>query len=426
MKKILIISYFSPPCNLTAANRVGSWMQHLPEHNIHPILITRNWTGEELTEESRLADSGNEIRIEKQKNSSTYYMPYRASLRDRFYIKGKHHKVFALLSKVLTLYQLVFQNFCLYSIPYSNVYHQARALLKADSSINRVVISGNLFEQFYFGYLLKNEFPYISWIADYRDEWTSHHLYGSFNAKGSLIKYLERASELKWVASASAIQTVCPYFAKRLAALHKRKVQIVPNGYDERFAEFLESKREMSESRAPLSLLFGGTLYQNQKVDLFFRVLANFRAEQVQVDFVGAKLDVHEENTRKLIQLEILKVHNWMEKSEAITMMKATDVFLMFPFEGMKGWPSSKLYDYLPFQKPILLFPSDDDIIEEILKDTGLGLIPNDETELKAAIDVLIQKKRKGTPFLASLNRNNIQKYSRINSIDSLIKVLNL
>ncbi|MFM7666825.1 MAG: glycosyl transferase family 1, partial [Bacteroidota bacterium] len=60
MKKVLIISYFFPPCNLTASNRIAGWKKHLPEFGIYPIIVTRNWTGSELTAEERLMDSGSE------------------------------------------------------------------------------------------------------------------------------------------------------------------------------------------------------------------------------------------------------------------------------------------------------------------------------------------------------------------------------
>ena len=109
-----------------------------------------------------------------------------------------------------------------------------------------------------------------------------------------------------------------------------------------------------------------------------------------------------------------------------IERMKLADVFLMFPFEGMKGWPSSKLYDYLPYKKPIILCPSDGDIIEEILLDTGLGLIARNNAELKLLLASLIRKKEEKLPLIVDIRTQEILKYSRVNTIPSLVEALNI
>jgi len=43
MKKILVISYFYPPCNLTASQRTESWAKYLHNSGFYPIIITRKW-----------------------------------------------------------------------------------------------------------------------------------------------------------------------------------------------------------------------------------------------------------------------------------------------------------------------------------------------------------------------------------------------
>ncbi|MCB9257619.1 MAG: hypothetical protein H6579_10845 [Chitinophagales bacterium] len=425
MQKVLIISYFFPPCNLTAANRIGSWQQYLPSQGFYPIILTRNWTGKELTEEDRLLSSGNTLRLVQNENSEIHYLPYKSSLRDRFFIKGKSNKLFAILSKVLTLYHLIFQNFSVKAIPYYNIYFHAKDLLKKDESVTKVIISGNLFEQFYFGYLLKKAFPRIEWIADYRDEWTSHHLYNSFTSKNEVIKKLERSSELKWVKSAKHVQTVCPYFAKRLETLHQRRVHVVPNGFGENFEKYLSQDPKSPKVNGPLKLLFSGTLYENQILDVFLNSIKSFDAKELQVSFIGSKFSLKQEQVLKELPLGLVQREAWLDKNEVLKRMEETDIFLMFPFQGMKGWPSSKLYDYLPFQKPILLCPSDKDIIEDILLDTGLGIVKNGERELQECLKDLIAKKEKEQAFLSLISKDKIEKYSRRNSINALIRVLN-
>ncbi|MEZ4978878.1 MAG: hypothetical protein R2772_06240 [Chitinophagales bacterium] len=388
-------------------------------------MLTRNWTGKELTEEDRLQSSGQTLRVVQKENSEIHYLPYRSSLRDRFFIKGKSNKFFAILSKILTVYHLIFQNFSLTAIPYNNIYFHAKSLLEKDQNLSKVIISGNLFEQFYFGYWLKKKFPRIEWIADYRDEWTSHHLYKNFNSKNEFLKKIERNSELKWVKSAAQVQTVCPYFANRLEKLHNREVHLVPNGFGENFEKYLNQAPKSTSLSGPLKLLFSGTLYENQSLELFLKAIKSFSSNELQISFVGSKFSSKQEKLLEDLPSGLVTREAWIQKSEVFKRMEETDIFLMFPFQGMKGWPSSKLYDYLPFQKPILLCPSDEDIIEEILKDCSLGLIVNHEEDLVDLLKDLIRKKNEYHPFLLDISRDKIEKYSRRNSINALIRVLN-
>jgi hypothetical protein len=46
MEKILIISYFFKPCNMTAANRTTYWSENFYRYNLYPIVITRKWEKE--------------------------------------------------------------------------------------------------------------------------------------------------------------------------------------------------------------------------------------------------------------------------------------------------------------------------------------------------------------------------------------------
>ena len=426
MQKVLIISYFAPPCNLTSANRIENWCENLFDYGFQPTLVTRNWTGIEMSEESRLESSGHFNKIVKNDRYTIHYMPYNESLRDKAYRKGKSNLFFAWISKALTLLHLFFQNFTLKAIPYRNLYFEARDLLRRDSSIRKVIISGNLFEQFYFGYLLKKEFPHISWIADFRDEWTTHYLYKMNSPKPGFIKWLEKNSEKKWIKTASKVTTVCPYFAERLKDFHRREVSIVPNGFGKDFGKLLKINAVSTNQDLPLKIIFGGSLYSNQNVDLFFETLSEFSSSELQVEFIGSKLDEGNILINELKRNGLLKSQGWIDKSEMIERMKLADVFLMFPFEGMKGWPSSKLYDYLPYKKPILLCPSDGDIIEEILLDTGLGLIARNNADLKLLLASLIGKKEEKLPLIVDIRTQEILKYSRVNTIPSLVDALNI
>src|SRR5687768_6104456 len=47
MTTILIVSYFFPPCNIVAAQRIKSFADNFKKFGLYPVIVTRHWTGEE-------------------------------------------------------------------------------------------------------------------------------------------------------------------------------------------------------------------------------------------------------------------------------------------------------------------------------------------------------------------------------------------
>ena len=77
----------------------------------------------------------------------------------------------------------------------------------------------------------------------------------------------------------------------------------------------------------------------------------------------------------------------------------------------MKGWPSSKLYHYLAYKRPILFYPNDHDIMEKVLLDTETGIIPKDDSDLLSTLEAQYLFWKKGE--LAAVEPNNISSYTQ-------------
>ena len=370
MKKVLIISYFFPPCNLTASNRIAGWEKHLPEFGIYPIIVTRNWTGSELTSEQRLTDSGSELRIEKKDHSEIHYLPYRASLRDRFFQKSGNNSVYRLLSKFLTFVGVFLQPLCMRAIPYHNLYFHAKSILKANSDVSTVLISGNPFEQFYFGYKLKKAFPRISWIADYRDDWTTSEVvkvpFRSFH------RYFEK----KWLSTASCFTTISPYYQSKISKLVNISGHTIYNGFD----QLIENSHKTSADS--LVITYNGTLYETQKIEIFIEGLKLFidanPYKKITLNMPGILFDQRQAN-RVLKNMEGYESHFFMtdriSKEEVIEIQKKSDLLLMVSHANIRGVTSSKIFEYISLQKPFIVCPNDHDVLEEIAIQSGLGKV---------------------------------------------------
>lgn len=424
MNKVLIISYFAPPCQLTSSNRIGSWLEYLPAYNYKPVLVTRIWTGEEMTDQERLESTGKDIERIVEDDHEIYRLPYRQIFRDFLFSKKQESIFFALSSKLFTFFNLVFRNFFSQIIPFFNLYEFSRQYLLDHPAVDLVLISGNPYEQYFFGYLLKKEFPRIRWVADYRDEWNTSLVYRNSRLNIPLLSILEKRSELKWMSNAAAIQTVCPFFTKGLGSLHQRQIEVVPNGFDSTFERFLKVNPQVKDGGV-LHLVFSGTLFHNQAIDILLEALDQFDQGEICVEFVGSKINHKDHRISLLSQKRVLKLTSWIPKSDMIELMRLCDGFLMFPFKAMKGMPSSKLYDYLPFRKPIFLIPSDEDIIEEILTETQLGIVCNSLDSLVETLQECINLKREGKALIPLADVADIIPYSRKEAVKIQVEIFN-
>lgn len=370
MQNVLIISYYFPPCNLTAAQRIGSWEKYLPENGFYPIVVTRNWTGEELNEVQRLKKSGTDIRHIQKDNSEIFYMPYRASFRDRCFEKGQANRFYRNLSKVLTAVYLIGQNFSIRFIPFNNLYFQARKILKNNPEIKHLIISGNPFEQFYFGYLLKKEFPQIKWIADYRDDWTTSEVvkvpFRSFH------RYFEK----KWIGTASCITTVSPYYKEKISYLLKIPGHIIYNGFN----QLIENAHVGTPDSFVIT--YNGTLYETQNIEIFLeglKLLIDLNPYKIiKLNMPGILFDQKQAN-RVLKNMKgyesNLVMTDRISKEEVIEIQKKSDLLLMISHSNIKGVTSSKIFEYISLQKPFIVCPNDHDVLEEIANKSGLGSV---------------------------------------------------
>ena len=425
MKEILIISYFYPPCTLTAAQRPAGWVKYLPQLGYKPIVITRNWAVKLSKPEDQLRDAGDQLFIEKAETHEVHYLPYRSTLRDRLF---NSKKIFLKkCSKLFTFINSIGENFSNQFIPFGDFYEYAENLIQK-KTFTTIIITGNPFIQFRFGYLLSNKF-HIPWIADYRDDWTTSEIIQPKGKFESFIHRLQQNSEQKWVGTASMITSVSPVYTDRISQFVKVPGETILNGFDE-----LLPKIELEDSNS-FVIVYNGTLYDTQDLEGFVRVIIRcielFRNKiNIQIHFPGVCYDPKQESRLKsLIQgyESFFLLTPRIPKEDVIKLQQQADLLLMLTHREKKGIPSSKLYEYLALQKPIICFPSDKDIVEKTLSDISLGNILNNEKELNERIKMFIVSKINNLNFNKSseIDISILKSYSLKNQILKLSLILN-
>jgi glycosyltransferase involved in cell wall biosynthesis len=321
----------------------------------------------------------------------TFFSLNYASLRDKLFRKAGNNSVYRQLSKFLTLVGVFLQPLCIRAIPYNNLYFHAKRLLKENSDISTVLISGNPFEQFYFGYKLKKAFPRISWIADYRDDWTTSEVvkvpFRSFH------RYFEK----KWVGTASCFTTISPHYQSKISAFVGIPGHVIYNG----FSEIIELKEKSNLDEFVIT--YNGTLYEKQEIEIFlegFKMFIDTKPKlTVKLKFPGILIDKTQAN-RVAKYLKGYEKHYEMTdrlpKEQIIEIQQNSDLLLMVSHKNIKGVTSSKIFEYLSLQKQFIVCPNDHDVLEEIAINSGLGKVMDSPDEVveylnKAMINEITQ-----------------------------------
>ncbi len=427
MKKVLVIAYFYPPCNLTASQRPASWTKYLHEFGYYPIVLTRNWEQPINKPADISKPSGEKEVTEENENSKVIYLPYKGTLKDKLYTKYGDSK-FRLVRRALSFFELVFQNFFFSVIPFSNIYCKAEEIIASNKSIDKIVITANPFVSFFIGYKLKKKFPYLKWIADYRDDWSTTELGGERNFLQQIIFKLESASERKWVSTASLVTTISDYYLSKISSFVNRDGKVLLNGFSEE--DF--NKVIPLEKQDELVITYNGTLYSTQAIEIFLegfkKVVEQYGTKlKFKLNFPGLAFDkTQAERVRSAMKgyEYLLNITERIPREKVFELQNESHAFLMVSHTGIKGIPSSKLYEYLCFRKPIIVCPNDKDIIRDTVNDAELGIVCDSTQEVFEKLSALVDNYIANGKIPVSGNAEKIMNYSRRNQTKVLAEIL--
>lgn len=428
MKKILILSYFFPPCNLTASQRSLGWARYLNRFGYYPIVVTRNWDRPIAAPEDMHHNSGEALIHQQHEGYEVWYVPFKGNLRDKVYARYGQSR-FRILRKLLSFFELIAHHFTTSVIPFRHLHYFADRYLQQNKDIKSLIVTGNPFEIFRFGYLLHKKHG-IPWIADYRDDWNTSEVNASRGWADSLLRFLERRSERKYIASAWCITTVSPFYAKKIGAFVNKPGKVILNGFVE--SDFLPFRNQPYAEH--FTIVYNGMLYPSQKIEVFLnafkKLLAKYPSERsrLRLLFPGI-LFMKEAAAHVLEQMkgyeDILLATDRIERTEVLKLQASAHLLLMVAHSGKKGIPSSKIYEYLALGKPVLVCPGDEDILDETFKPYSIGFIASNENEAFNILERLFLQYLHNEYDSLKPDWNYTAKFSREIQAGNLAKLLN-
>ena len=423
MKKILIISYFFPPCNLTASQRVSSWARYLSKSGYYPIVITRKWEKHVQSFKDCHYPTSNGVHIEKKDNYEVHYTPYKPNLRDRLHTTNR----FNVLKRFLSLIEIIFQNFSFSACPFSNIYNHANGLIQEQQEISTIIVSGNPFIQFRFGYQLNKKYN-IPWVADYRDAWTTSTINNiEGNKIDSIINKYHRFFEKKWVKTAALITSSSAPIGNSVSKITNVPSSPIFNGFEP--SDFQDHEL-IKKNKDLFQVAYIGTLYSGQDISIFIEAYKKFidkTKASTKIMFPGLDLDEIQKNRIEKLMMgyeSFYETSSRIPKSEILKIEKSSHLLLHVAWKKHEGIIASKIYEYIGSGTKAIIVPGDNGSIDDIVKQSNSGVVFYD---LQTTFDFLCEeydKFKQNKIDIPSLSRSS-QQFTRENQALELAKLIN-
>jgi hypothetical protein len=226
----------------------------------------------------------------------------------------------------------------------------------------------------------------VPWVAEFRDLWCQHY----YLRKLQPFHLFEKALERRVVKGSKLLITVSEPAAKELRTLHSKEVVTIPNGFDE------EDYLDYVPLTAKFTITYTGNVYPGkQDASPFFEAISELKKEgkvlpnNVEVRFFGGGTLTSLLPSIKHYHLEqIVKICGLVPFKESIRKQKESTVLLLLGWNNPRerGFYSGKVFEYLGARRPILAIGLKGDVVDELLKETGAGVVISEVNEIKALL----------------------------------------
>ena len=415
-KRVLIITYYWPPSGGAGVQRWLKFSKYLPEFDIEPIVLTVDPQHASYLQidKSLEKDISPELKIVKTKSFEPLNI-----LSGLFGKKNVPYGGFTNVNKksaFQTILRFIRGNFF---IPDARVgwnkyaYKKAKEII-SEYNIDTVITTSPPHSTQLIGLKLKKHLN-INWIADFRDPWIDIYYYKDL-LHTNLAKRLDRKKEKKVIKDADVVISNCEsnraILKSKIVDQKENKFYVITNGFDEEDFEF------ENQNSKEFIITYSGTISENYKPDIFFKVLSEVKAKFPEIEFrlrmVGSVSQEIEILIEKYNILEIYESIGYVDHFKLIEyLISSTILFYIFPKTVNDRGIAGKLFEYLAARKTIIgIGPKDGDSAKIINECTAGRMFErdNDEDLYNYLIELIEVWKVKGHLWVENLEH---MKYSR-------------
>ncbi|MGD0709790.1 MAG: glycosyltransferase family 4 protein [Bacteroidales bacterium] len=428
MKKVLLITYYWPPCGGPSVQRTLKFARYLPEFGYLPYVITvdENKASYPVTDNSLMKEVPENIKVFRTDTSEPFKLYSKVTNK-----KDIPHSGFANDGKpgfIQKISRFIRGNMF---IPDARKGWNKYAIAKAKELIQQETFSAILTSSpphstQLIGLQLKKETG-LPWIADLRDPWTDIYYYKEMMHLG-FAKRKDAGYEQTVLENADKILVVSDaikrMFLSKSTKINPEKIHVIPNGYDE--VDF-----EMPSSNPPANeflITYTGTLAANYGIDNFIEVLAEIKNENWGVYFKLRFVGELAESLR--VKITCSGIHfeaiDYVPHNESIKyILGSTILLLAIPrIANNEGILTGKLFEYLASRKSIVCIGPENGDAAKIIRECSAGetFDYEEKGKLKQYLQSLINSWKENH----NLDRKNDLhfKYSRKQQAEELSRII--
>lgn len=427
-RKVLIITYYWPPCGGSGVQRWLKFVKYLVRLGWEPIVYTPENPSFGIRDESLLKDVPPEVEVIKL----PIWEPYETFFKLSKLAGGKKpaQSDFVTTQKKSLLQKIAGWVRGNFFIPDARVFWVKPSVtfltdFLQSNQIETVITTGPPHSMHLIGLKLKKKNPTLKWIADFRDPWSEWDLLDTFSLSG-LARNLHKRQERAVLTQASRVITIAPYHVERLKALSGRQVDLITNGFDEEdFAGITHAPTDkftlrhigmVDELRDPMPLM------------AVIRELCLQReafAQSVRVEFIGNVNSAFKNLVNEdLVLMKVVTFIDPIPHAELLRLYGSTDLqLLVLAYTAIApGNLPGKFFEYLASGNSILAIGPVQGDAARVLHETKAGEIfeRNDAAGMRASLIHSFEAWKNRKPSSA----RDVSRYTRKNLTHQLIALL--
>ena len=256
---------------------------------------------------------------------------------------------------------------------------------------------------------LKRKYPQLFWIADYRDPIENNHNFKEY----SFSKRISKCNEYAF-ANADMITGVSAGLVKKLTESAGNQGLDITNRTIILYNGFERVENDtfiMSKKVDKFEILYTGTLYENQNIEMFLDVLSTCGfSKWYSFSYAGTSANRISRYLRNSEKNPSINDYGSLPYREALKLQQNADILLLLKNEdNEQGILTGKLYEYIFTDKMIIVLGDRDREFNELVeKIGGIYVLPYNEECIREFLKEIILKK----DITVNRNAEEIKKYS--------------
>lgn len=382
VKNVLVIAYFYPPYDTTAALEASKLTRYLPDHGWSPVVLSAtNDYAPSLPLEVE------EDRVHRTHQFDVNRLPklFLANKRDPYagYVANQVSHVGRFAGRLGRAYRQVVD------VPDAQVGWLPFAIKEGRQLLERyrpdlIFSIGGPFTSHLIARRLARG-SRLPWFADFRDLWTDNHFFHRVKP----ISFLERGLESRTMTAASGLSAATPAWAEILERRFAKPTWVIPNGFDPKDHDVDARPRER------FTLTYTGVLYRGaQDVEPLLDALVDLRKERVlgpsnfELRFVGRFLSGLRSDVSRRELNDVVTFHDTVSHTAALAMQaeSAALLFLLWTKPEGRGWLSAKVYEYMASGRPILAIGPSGVDAGRLVEEMGAGKVVAHKSAIAATL----------------------------------------